>query len=72
MLCGKSSTGTRASPARANCNAEEHGDSADLRGRSMIVELLSSYLINATWFFLTSWGLFLVVACVVEFRQELS
>ena len=37
----------------------------------MIVELLYSGIINATWFLLTGWGLFLVVACVVEFRQEL-
>lgn len=38
----------------------------------MSLDLLYSCIMDATWFFLTSWGLFLVVACVLEFRHELS
>ena len=38
----------------------------------MNVDLVYSYLMRASFFFLTSWGLVLVFACVVEFRREWS
>jgi hypothetical protein len=36
----------------------------------MNVELLYSYLMNASLFFLGSWAVLLVLACVVEFRHD--
>ncbi len=36
----------------------------------MSIDLVYSYLINATVFFLGSWVLLLVLACVVEFRHD--
>lgn len=38
----------------------------------MDVDLVYSYLIRACFFFLTSWALVLILACVVEFRREWS
>jgi hypothetical protein len=38
----------------------------------MNIDLVYSFLINTTWFFSTSWVLLLVLACVVEFRHDLS
>jgi hypothetical protein len=36
----------------------------------MSIDLVYSYLINTTVFFLGSWAVVLVLACVVEFRHE--
>ena len=36
----------------------------------MSIDLVYSYLINATVFFLGSWAVLLVLACVVEFRHD--
>lgn len=36
----------------------------------MSIDLACSYLFNAGLFLLTGWALLLVLACVVEFRQE--
>lgn len=36
----------------------------------MNVDLVYSYLINASLFFLGSWAVLLVLACVVEFRHD--
>ena len=38
----------------------------------MNVDLMYAYLFRTSWFFLTSWVLLLIVACVVEFRREWS
>jgi hypothetical protein len=38
----------------------------------MNIDLVYSYLMNASLFFLGSWAVVLVLACVVEFRHELS
>jgi hypothetical protein len=38
----------------------------------MNTDLVYACLINATWFFLFSWVLLLVLACVVEFRHDWS
>jgi hypothetical protein len=38
----------------------------------MNVDLVFSYLMNASLFFLGSWAVLLVLACVVEFRREWS
>jgi hypothetical protein len=34
------------------------------------MEEISSYLISASWFFLMSWLVLLLVACAVAFRQD--
>lgn len=36
----------------------------------MNTDLVYSYLFSAGCFFLTGWAVMLVLACVVEFRQE--
>jgi hypothetical protein len=36
----------------------------------MNVDVLYSFLMDASWFVLSSWAVFLVLACVVEFRQD--
>ncbi len=36
----------------------------------MSIDLVYSYLISATVFFLGSWAVLLVLACVVEFRHD--
>jgi hypothetical protein len=38
----------------------------------MNIDLIYSYLINATWFFLSSWVLMLLLAGVAAFRRDLS
>ena len=38
----------------------------------MNTDLVYACLINATWFFLSSWVLLLVLACVIEFRDDWS
>jgi len=38
----------------------------------MNVDVVYSYLIAAGLFFLGSWAVLLVLACVVEFREEVS
>jgi len=38
----------------------------------MNTDLIYAYLFRATWFFLSGWVFFLMAACAVEFRRELS
>lgn len=38
----------------------------------MNVDLVYSYLINASLFFFGGWAVLLVLACIVEFRNEWS
>jgi hypothetical protein len=38
----------------------------------MNTDVVYSYLINTSFFFLAGWALLLVLACVVEFRREWS
>jgi hypothetical protein len=36
----------------------------------MNLDLVSSYLLDVSWFFLTSWMIFIVLACMFEFRHD--